>query len=57
MEKNYEDLYAEIVKGTTPGIYKGPEHQGNLIEKCTILKAVEEIEYSNHSKIQKGYMS
>lgn len=52
METNYEMLYNKIVKGSVLPEYKGPEKQGNMIEKCSILKPIEEIEYSGHSKIK-----
>lgn len=47
---NYSTLYEKIVKSYPHEDYKGPEQQGNIIEKCTILRQVEEIEYSNHSR-------
>ena len=50
MEENYLTQYEKIVKGNVPPVYRTPEEQGNLIEKCTILKPVEEIEYSSCSK-------
>lgn len=57
MMKDYETLYKKIVKKDIPQTYKGPEYQAGLLKKCTILKAVEEIEYSNHSQAQSGYLS
>ena len=57
MMKDYETLYKKIVKKDIPQTYKGPEYQVGLLKKCTILKAVEEIEYSNHSQTQSGYLS
>ena len=50
MEEMYMEQYREIVKGNIPPMYQNPEEQGNAIEKCTILKPVEEIEYSSYSK-------
>lgn len=50
MEKNYEELYLQIVHGEIPSTYNGPEQQGNSIQKCSILKPIGEIEYSSYSK-------
>lgn len=50
MGELYLEQYEKIVKGIIPPTYKTPEEQGNRIKKCTILKPVEEIEYSSYSK-------
>lgn len=50
MKENYEIRYSQIVQGMIPPVYRTPEEQGNSIEKCTILKPVDEIEYSSVSK-------
>ena len=50
MEETYMKQYKEIVRGNIPPMYSNPEERGNDIEKCKILKPVEEIEYSSYSK-------
>ena len=44
---NYEIEYNCIVKNRKLMIYRGPEHQAASIKRCSILKQVKEIEYSN----------
>lgn len=50
MNKNYEELYNQIVQGIVPPSYSTPEEQGDSIQKCTILQPIEEIEYSSYSR-------
>ena len=49
MEEKYFEQYEKIVRGNIPPMYQDPEEQGKAIEKCTILKPVEEIEYRSYS--------
>ena len=53
---DYEKAYKQIVKQQPFWHYAGPEQEGRMIQKFTILKSIGNLSYSNSTSVAHSRM-